>query len=231
MKKVLVMLALVGLLSAPAVAGVINVSPTSVVAVGDLSPRGTPIFQALTTIGSYVNVGTTATYPLPVGDDIHAISGGTITSFKVGYYNPGAGTFNLHVSFFADTATDTVFPPTPPGSVPAPIASYVLNTLPGAGAWIVNITGVSVPVGQNFWFEEDWSNSWGVVGATAVATGGPLLTNASTVGTSHDIFSQTGSGWSFSTPGIANFVLEFDTPEPATIGLLAMAGLFILRRR
>lgn len=234
MKKVLVMLALVGLMAAPAMADVVKyVTPSSAMQVVAGGPRGTPIYSDLATIGSYVNAGTTATYPLPVGDDIHAISGGTITSFAVGYYTPDAGTFNLHVAFFNNDAADSIVPPWPPGS-PAPMASYVLQNLPGAGAWLITITGVSLPVGQDFWFEEDWSNSYGVAGATAVATGGPLLCTSPDplgYGTSHDVFSQTGSLWSFSTAGIANFALEFYIPEPATIGLLAMAGLMILRRR
>lgn len=234
MKKVLVMLALVGLLSAPAFAGVINVSPSSAIQLVPGGPRGTAIYSDLATIGSYTNAGTTATYPLPVGDDIHAISGGTITSFAVGYYTPDAGTFNLHVRFYTNDATDTIIPPNPPGGTPAPIGDYVLQNLPGAGAWLITITGVSQVVGQDFWFEEDWSNSWGASGATAVATGGPLLCTSpdpNGAGSSHDVFSQTGSLWNFSTAGIANFALEFYIPEPATIGFLALAGLMILRRR
>jgi hypothetical protein len=230
MKKVLVMLALVGLLAAPAYAGIVNVSPSGAVKVLPAGPRGAPIYADLTTSGYYMNAGTTASYPLPVGDDIHAISGGTITSFVLGYYTTEAAPFNLHVRFYASDATDGGIPPTPPGAAPAPIADYVLNGLPGAGGWFVTIPGVNVPVGQDFWFEEDWSNSWGAIGATAVATGGPLIaTSGGTVGYSHSTFSQTGSLWGLSI--WADWVLEFDTPEPATIGLLAMAGLFILRRR
>lgn len=230
MKNVFLMLALVGLLAAPALAGVVTASPASAVQIAPAGPRGAPIYADLGTSGYYLNAGTTSTYPLPVGDDIHAISGGTITSLAIGYYTTDTGPFNLHVAFFANDATDST-PPPYPLSLGSAIASLVLNDMPGGGAWALTFTGLSIPVGQDFWFEEDWSNSYAVVGATAVANGGPLLTMGTpTVGTSHDLFSQTGSTW-YLTGAYSNFYLEFDTPEPATIGLLALAGLMILRRR
>lgn len=235
MKNLLLMTAVVALLAAPVLAGPINVTPTSAVPINlNGSARGAPIFQSLSTIGYYANNGTSSTYPLPVGDDIHAISGGTITSFKVGYYKPTTGSFNLHVSFFTNDAADSVVPATPGGGGGATMfASYVLNNLPGAGAWLVNITGVSLPTAADFWFEEDWSNMYGVTGATAVDNGGPLLVDGTlaAVGFSHDLYSQTGSLWTIGLANAANFALEFDIPEPTTIALLGLAGLMFLRRR
>lgn len=228
MKRAIALIALAALV-VPAMAGVATPTQTSTPATMMGSQRGTPIYADLVTAASYLNTGTTATYPLPVGDDIHAISGGTITSFQMGYYIPAGGTTgNILVNFFANDAVDSIVPPWPAGS-PAPIASYLIGVQPGA--WIVTITGVSVPVGQDFWFEEDWSNAYGQ--STAIATGGPLLTKnaGGTVGYSHSIYSQTGSTWGL-TGAWADFVLSFSVvPEPATIGLLAIGGLLALRRR
>jgi len=224
MKKYVFVVVLVALMAAPAFAGVVNVSPTNTVRVGDVSPRGTPIYQNLTTIGYYFN---TVPYG-PAGDDIHAISGGTITSFKMGYFKPTTGSFNMSVKFYGDTPTDSVIPGS--STVPAPLlATYSLTGLPGAGAWIITISGLSQVVSQDFWFEENF---------TGAGTAGPLLTNApgATIGNSHDIFSLLGNSYYFGptggpSSGVANFVLEFDIPEPATIALLALTGLVILRRR
>lgn len=233
MKKIVLMLAVVALLATPAMADMVKtIHATNGVPLNQVgTPRGTPIYADLNTVAKYLNAGTAAQYPLPVADDIHAISGGTITSFTFGYYTPDAGTKSLLVNFFADNPADTVIPPWPAGT-PAPIASYMLTGLTGGGAYAFTITGVNVPVGPDFWFEGDYSGSYGLGGGSADF--GPLITGNSggTVGYSHSIFAQTGSTWTLTSGTWVDFYLSFDiVPEPATIGLLVLGGLMILRRR
>lgn len=223
MKKVVLVLA-AALMVAPVMAGVTAPSPVTVTVLDQSSGlRGTPIYADLVTALSYLNNGSASTYPLPVGDDIHAIAGGTITSFTMGYYAPTVTTFqtfNLPVAFYTNTAGDFNVP----GGGAALNTAFTISGLPG-GAIIVSITGVSIPVGADFWFEESW--------AAAVGTGGPLLTlnSGGTVGYSHSWFSQTGTTWGLGTAW-ADFVLAFNVvPEPATICLMALGGLGLLIRR
>ncbi len=240
MKKLVAFMA-VAALATTAFAGISNPVPAGThintatldLGTGHVS-RGTTIYADLVTSGYYLNAGTSAAYPLPVGDDIHAISGGTITQFTFGYFNPATtGTFGIVASFFAGDPNDTSPPPIPTGFAgpTSAIAWYTLTGLP-VGAWFYTITGVNVPVGPDFFFEMDFSGAYFQAGTGAVAAG-PLLTlnPGGTVGYSHNVFTQTGSLWGLGGPW-ADFVLSFDIiPEPATIGLLALAGLVVLRRR
>jgi hypothetical protein len=198
-------------------------------ATGEIQPgiaqgRATPIYADLVTAASYLNQGTGSTYPLPAGDDIHAISGGTVTSFVFGYNvaaASGAGPFSVTIGFWPGDATHS----DPPGfGGAAALTSFTLNGLP-VGANAFNITGLSIPVGADFYIEQDWAGN-GVLNA------GPLLTGnaGGTVGYSHNAFSQTGAMWGLG--GIwADFYYSVSVPEPATIALLALSGFAVLRRR
>jgi hypothetical protein len=66
---------------------------------------------------------------------------------------------------------------------------------------------------------------------TFPASGVGLLTyNPPTIGSSHDLFAMYGSTyWMGGTP-VANFGLEVSTPEPCSLLLLALTGLFLRRR-
>jgi len=218
MKKVLLLCAVLAL-ALPATAGITDPMPAGTIT--DLTgSRATPIYADLTQSGYFLDNGSASTYPLPVADDIHAISGGTITSFTIGYTCAGTGTFALPVAFYTNNAADTVVP----GAGAALITSFTIPGLP-VGGYIVGITGVSIPVGADFWFEQSYNG---------VATGGPLITGnpGGTVGYSHDIFAQTGATWYFTSGTWADFVLGFNiVPEPASISLLALAGLGLLLRR
>jgi hypothetical protein len=238
MKKLVAFMA-VAALATTAFAGISNPVPASThinTATLDLgtgqTTRGTTIYADLVTSGYFFNCGTSASYPLPLGDDIHAISGGTITQFTFGYYNGAtSGTFGIVASFFANDALDSTPPPTPTGFAgpTSAIAWYTLTGLP-VGAWYYTITGVSIPVGPNFFFEMDFSGAYFQAG-TGASFAGPLVTNnpAGTVGYSHDLISQTGSLWGSSL--WADFTLSFDiVPEPASLLLLGLAGVLLRRR-
>lgn len=224
-----VLLVAVATLSVSALAGIIDPIPVQ----GTFEPIGERprddevIYSDLGVSGNYVNVGTTATYTNPVGDDIHATSGGEITSFRMGYHSDSDGT--ILVNFFDNDAADSVIPPWPPGS-PAPLASYLVPVQ--AGDFLLTVSGLSVVVGPDFWFEMDFSGAYGQT--TGIPDAGPAITGDSggTVGFSHNLFSQTGSLWGFTGGLWADFMLEFSiVPEPTAIGLLALGGVCVLRRR
>lgn len=235
MKRGLLVLALMGLLVTPAMAGLaatpfagqVNLATynaqTGVLTMGQSNPRGVPIYADLTTVGSYLNQGTSSTYPLPVGDDIHATGGGTVTSFVVGYYIPtssGTGPFTVSYSFWGGTPTDTG--PFPGYGAPF-LGGYNVGGL-NPGAWAVNITGVSVPVGADFYIEQDFAGN-------GILNGGPLITGnaGGTVGYSNSYFTQTGSLWTLSI--WADFYHSVSIPEPATLALFGMGVLVLVRRR
>ena len=218
----------------PALAGMSSVSPVGV-SVKDASaaPRGTRIYADLATCGSFLDNGTASMYPLPIADDIHAISGGTITSFTMGYYVPTVTNFNLTVLFYTNTPACGKVPHSGRGrDEPADlIGGLVIYGLPGDGAWFVTVDlgpGAPIVVGPDFWFEQWWAYT-----TPPIATGGPLLTGDSggSTGFSHDWYAQTSAKWTLGSVW-ADFVLAFNiVPEPATIGLLGLGGLIALRRR
>ena len=143
----------------------------------------------------------------------------------VGYYIPtavsGAGPFTVTFNFWAGDPTDS----TPPGAVGSSlISSFSVGGLNG-GAVALGITGLSIPVGADFYIEQDYAGN-------GIINGGPLLTfnSGGTVGYSHSAFSQTGSMWTLSG-GWADFYHSVDVPEPTTISLMVVGGLLALRRR
>ncbi|UCG17638.1 MAG: PEP-CTERM sorting domain-containing protein [Phycisphaerales bacterium] len=232
MKRFAAVLALTGMVAVPAMAGVSAPLPVGTVvqeAVYDVGMGGVRsgivVYSDLTVSGFYLNAGSGATYPGPVGDDIHATSGGTITEFKLGYNNAGTGTtFDLDVAFYGNDPTDTLVPPPAPGTAPL-LGSYTLTGLP-VGAYILTVTGVSVPVGADFWFEADYG--------TADVDVGPIITGdpGGAVGFSHDLYSQDGFTWDLGGSPWADFVHEFSiVPEPAMISMLVVGGLLALGRR
>ena len=241
MKRLLAFAAVLALVSTPALAGPAGALPVGtpvgqmeIDLGGGAGPRGlTVIYSDLATSGYYMNAGTTASYPLPVGDDIHATQGGNVTELVFGYANLGSGiNWNLDLRFFANTALDGTVPPWPQGT--ATIATINVPAL-NFGGWIVTVTGLNVPVPQDFWIEGDYSGSYpNATPGSGDSTVGPLLTgNPGTIGDvgySHDLFSQTGSVWGL-TGLWADFVYAVSVPEPGMICLLAIGGLAVLRRR
>jgi len=244
MRKMLAVAVVLGLAALPTMAAVGNLTPVSTgtlpmvtynAQTGQISPSspgtraGIPIYQDFTQSGYFLGQGTTATYTPAVGDDIHAVAAGTMTSFTFGYYLPSLTASGLFpnsgsavtINFHSNTAADGIVPPYPttPG-----FFSITLTGLPGGGANAVAVTGLSVPVGTDFWIEQDWA-------ANGVLRGGPLLaTSGGTLGYSHSIFSQTGSAWHLGVWPDFFYGVNV-SPEPASIALLALSGLVVLRRR
>ncbi|MCB9849986.1 MAG: PEP-CTERM sorting domain-containing protein [Phycisphaerales bacterium] len=242
MRKMLAVAVVLCLAAMPAMAAVGNVSPVSTSTLpvskynaqtGQLTPTtlgsraGGTIYQDFTQSGYFLGQGLTASYTPAVGDDIHATAAGTMTSFTFAYVLPSATASGfpnsgsaVTINFHANTAADGLVPPFPatPG-----FFSINVTGLP-TGTHAIAVTGLSVPVGTDFWIEQDWA-------ANGVLRGGPILsTSGGTIGYSHSIFSQTGSTWTL--PIWADFFLAVNiVPEPASIGLLAFGGLVVLRRR
>ena len=219
MKRVIGILA-VALIAMPVMAGMSTATPISGT-VTDLTTQGSrgTMYADLVTCGYYLNNGTLSAYPLPIADDIHAAYAGNITSFTFGYYAPSVSNFTLTVAFYTNGPADAPVP----GAGAVTLASYAIGPLP-AGANAISVTGIYLPVGLDFWFEEHWA-------AAGLPNGGPLLTcnPGGTVGYSHNAFAQTGSVWNL---GVwADFMLAFNTPEPASICLLVLGGFAALRRR
>jgi hypothetical protein len=220
MRKLTLCVAVLALVAAPALAER-TIEPLSSIRYMDYGTgqvRTGPVYQDLATAG-WFNAGQT-NYPMPVADDIHGTGPDTIVSMTIGYVNEDAttGTFVLPVTFYTNTASDGVIP----GAGAVPIASFSI-TLPYGAFIIANIPVPNVAVGTDFWFEAQYGG---------FQTAGPILTGnpAGTVGYSHDIFAQTSTTWNFESGTWADFTLGF-VPEPASIGLLAVSGLLMLRRR
>ena len=153
-----------------------------------------------------------------VADDLHMLSAGTMVEFKFAYHDGGAGASTATVNFYANNPSDF---PLPGGSPPASlIASYSLTGLPGPGEWIV-----TVPVSAQALPVDVW------MGVIFPASDVGLLTySPPTVGSSHDIYALYGQGYWFGGSPPANFGLEVSTPEPGSLLLLALTGLFLRRR-
>jgi len=248
MRKMLAVAVVLGLAALPVMAGVGTVTPVSQstltagqtfnAATGQLSqtapsPRFAGTIYADVGVAGVLNAGTTASYPLPVGDDIHAIAGGTMTSFTFGYFMPSTAsgpTGQVTFRFYTTDISLTAVPPSPPSgafyTTTVTVAGLPNSASGGVYVSAVAVTGLSVPVGTDFWIEQDWSGN-------GVPVGGPIITGDSSgaVGFSYSVFSQTGSLWTLTNSWADFFYVVNVVPEPATIGLLAFGGLVILRRR
>jgi hypothetical protein len=211
MRSLVVVLAAVGLCSA-ALAGPILVSAERV----DVTPtalggeRQTPIYANVTTASGYY-------FPagggIEVADDLHMISAGSMVQFVFGYYDPVGADTSATVSFYTNDPADSTLPPT------GLITSYNVTGLPGAGAWLLTVPVSAQALPQDVW-----------MGVT-FQTGNPglLMYNPPTVGSSHDIFAMLGGLYWFGGNPVANFAMEVDIPEPASLLLMAF-GLFLRRR-
>jgi hypothetical protein len=253
MRKVVAIMAVLGMAAVPAIAAVGEALPasgalqfstinaqTGVITPGGGGIRATTIYADLVTSGYFANCGVQGVGPTGNGfaDDIHAIPGSPITSVTVGYFvsstgpgGPGTvppGNFPMTLSLWLNDATDSL----PNGPLGTNMYSNTFN-VPGADgfAHAVTITGLSIATTGDFYIQQDWA-------ANGVFRAGPLITGnaGGTVGYSHNAFFYYGSSYSFGSLAggtilWADFYNAASTPEPLTIGLLAVSGLVVLRRR
>jgi hypothetical protein len=249
MRKVVAILAVLGMAAVPAMAAIVEAIPsgtptqywtlnyqTGVLTAGSPGDRSVTIYSDLVQSPYFANNGAN---PPPSGsgsidgfaDDIHAISGGTITSWTLGYFvsaqSGPPGNYPVRVSLWPlDPMNETAVP------VDGPNAGAFFTadlSLPGADGLqhVVTLTGLSIAAPADFWAEQDWAGQ-------GVGRAGPIITanSGGSPGYSHDVFSASSLLYYFG-PGVwADFVNEFSiVPEPVTIGLLAAGGLVVLRRR
>lgn len=224
MKKPLLLAALLGLVVVPALADITPIPQgttlnhmTVDLGSGQTHQRvTTAIYADLTTSGYYTNQVGNA-----VADDIHASMGGIVTGVTFGYYSPNSGTWTAVVRLIGNTSTDSIYTPV--------LGSFAVTGLSG-GAWAIGVTGLTIPVGQDFWFEVTYSAVMGNIG--------PLITNnpGGTVGYSHYWFSKNATVggipplYAFSTLW-GDFYHAVWVPEPGTLALLGLSGLLVLARR
>lgn len=196
---------------------------------------GTP--GTLTAIPGFDWVGTAAGW----GDDIHAVGTSGITTLQYGYVNTGTTT-EIHTVYIGQNLTGTF------GTSPVP-------TLVTIGvAPIATVTGIAAPPGtfiqtlvftsaQGAGVSDYWVH---LLDGPAGGAGSFFLTTMTPgLGVSHDLGGYgLGGGGNTATyplggpaiglPGPFNNAIALNNiPEPATIGLLALAGLIVLgwRRR
>lgn len=216
---VLAMLALV----VPALAGQLNaVSPTSVapLTVGGARALTGNIVYDNTTNGQPYYFNQTGT---EVGDDISFAGGqtGNLQAFTFIYYDPSPAATTANVFFYEQDLVT--------GEVGNYLGGYTIENLPGVGAWIINVDPVDYPITfdqPDIWMSVQFDD----------ANSGLILYTPPTVGTSYDVFAQFTGTWSYyyftgHNPA-ANFGLAVSlTPEPASLALLALGALTLIRRR
>ncbi len=224
MKKALAILAIT-VIAVPAMANLVTTTATpfsgGVAYYGDQSAGTTnPVYDnTVNSSGYYYN-----TNGLEEGDDLEMTAGGQMDHFAFGYYDPsgdGAVTTSAEVRFydiatFVGDGTDT------------PIVSYTVTDLPGEGGWIVGVDldTPSPVLPANIVMSVQLDNA---------VDAGLLIYDPPTIGASQDMFwlnDGTGNWYYFGGNPVANFALEVEmVPEPASLALLALGGLALLRRR
>ncbi len=226
MRSVLVVL-MAGVLAGSALAGAIEVTAQSAQAWGTPGQRDVTVYSNLVNNPyaptQYYFNSQPYSSPQQLGDDLHMTAGGTLSSFKFTYSDPGSPAVQLVKVYFYDFATFN------PNGTSTPLAEYDVTGLPGPGSWIVSVNvqqpGVVLP--QNIVMSQlmDTVNS------------GPLVFYPPTIGTSPDnIWAGPPDGRYFTgseagLTGPIGFGYEVTVvPEPVALALLGFAGLLLRRR-
>ena len=240
MKKVLLMVALVGLLAGPALAGILqSADPKPLYAGGSVSasPRGTVYYDDTTTVTAGYTRPVTAGTGSEIGDELLMTNTDVVYLDSCGFsiYNSTTGGNTLPIT----TATIT-------------LRFYNYDMLSSsfvfAGGLAWNAVQLDLPVGYYTTFDvtdlydplnpialtNDVLATMQLTNITGGSTrAGQVLANPPTVGSSADYFFRDGQlGWWFSGNPVANFYWKIDgVPEPATLALLAVGALALIRRR
>jgi hypothetical protein len=238
MKKVLLMLALVGLISAPVLADV----PRTLMGSGPLSadlsgavapgPRSSTVYQFTNTNNYYHAFLAPDVWD---GEYVQTTQAGawTMDGFSVGWYAPtGAPQTSLYVDFYFDD-----------GYLPNALNYVTGYTIPVTADGLAHtnaypVTPVVIPTGS-LWV----TYSWDVAGAAApnmgpLHVGVPDPDPGASIGTDlleDGWYEWDGAAyhwwWYGGTPS-SDLYLELSMlPEPATLALLGLGALALLRRR
>jgi len=175
----------------------------------------------------YNNITTGTGFYMPqvslgaVADDLHMVSGGLMTGFTFGYYDPTGGTAltDAIVNFYANDPADSLAP----GAGAPLLAPFVLSGLPGDGLWLVTVITPPTVLTMDVWAELDTSPS--------SREAGLLTYDPPTTGYSDDLFAAGGSLWFFGGVPVANFAWEIVIPAPGGFAVLGLGGLAVGRRR
>jgi len=223
MKRSLLLAAAVACVASAALAGILGSDvkttlPTIIPASSSsqvtlqLGPTSTAapatVYECMTPGSSFL--ATNATSPtdgLPYdeyGDDCHMATSGTLTEFTIGYFEGAAASVDALITFYTNDAADGII-----GAVVA--GPYLVTGMPG-GFVTATITPPDSPmIPANVWFAVQFSPGT----AGLVIAGGPP-----TVGTSHDVFVDTGLYTPppglvfFSGNPVANFMIAIETDTP-----------------
>lgn len=238
MKKVLLMVALVGLLAGPALAGMLqSAEPTPLYAGGAISasPRGVTYYDNTTTITASYSRPVVAGVGSEIGDELLMTNTETVYLDSVGFsiLNPSTSagpitTCSITVRFY----------------------NYDLlgDTFIYAGGLTWDAVQLDLPLGYYQTFDvadlydalnpialsNDVLATMQLTNITGGATrAGQMVANPPTVGASDDYFFRDGQlGWWFGGTPVANFYWHIDgVPEPMTLALLAVGALALIRRR
>jgi hypothetical protein len=169
-----------------------------------------------------------------MGDELLMTSGGILDAVGFSVYNSSSSagelqTADLTLRFYNWDGGVNAF--VPAGSLSLPGVDFGTGGLPAGYYTILAFTNVSQVTTINL--TADVLATLTIDNLLGRATRvGQVLMNPPTIGSSTDDFFKDGSWYNFGGTPVANFYWQIGVvPEPAALGLLALGGLALLRRR